>query len=46
MIGLEIKAPLTNYEKVYVLPMPGIKMNKDTVVVTSVPIDAPADWAT
>ncbi|CAD8104543.1 unnamed protein product [Paramecium primaurelia] len=46
LIGMEIKAPLTQYEKVYVLPMPGIKMNKATGVVTSVPSDAPDDWAT
>jgi leucyl-tRNA synthetase len=46
LVGLEINAPLTSYEKVYVLPMPGIKMNKATGVVTSVPSDAPDDWAT
>lgn len=46
MIGLEVKAPLAQYEKVYVLPMTSIKMNKGTGVVTSVPSDAPDDWAT
>lgn len=46
LIGLALKAPLTSYEKVYSLPMPSISMDKGTGVVTSVPSDAPDDWAT
>jgi leucyl-tRNA synthetase len=46
IIGLALKAPLTKYEVVYALPMDTIKANKGTGVVTSVPSDAPDDWAT
>jgi leucyl-tRNA synthetase len=46
LIGCAIKAPLTSYEKVYVLPMMNISMKKGTGVVTSVPSDAPDDYAT
>jgi len=42
---LPLKAPLSLYEKVYSLPMMTIKMDKGTGVVTSVPSDAPDDWA-
>lgn len=45
MLGIALKAPLTPYPKVYTLPMLKIKMNKGTGVVTSVPSDAPDDWA-
>lgn len=45
LIGLPLKAPLSLYEKVYSLPMMTIKMDKGTGVVTSVPSDAPDDWA-
>jgi leucyl-tRNA synthetase len=45
LLGLPLKAPLTKYEKVYSLPMMTISMDKGTGVVTSVPSDAPDDWA-
>jgi leucyl-tRNA synthetase len=45
LLGLPLKAPLSVYEKVYTLPMPSISMNKGMGVVTSVPSDAPDDWA-
>ena len=45
MIGLALKAPLCQYEKIYVWPMFSIDMNKGTGVVTSVPSDAPDDYA-
>lgn len=45
LIGAAIKAPLTPYEKIYVLPMMTISMEKTTGVVTSVPSDSPDDWA-
>lgn len=45
ILGLPLKAPLSKYEKVYSLPMMTISMDKGTGVVTSVPSDAPDDWA-
>jgi leucyl-tRNA synthetase len=45
LLGLKLKAPLTKYEFVYALPMQTISMGKGTGVVTSVPSDAPDDWA-
>jgi len=45
LLGLKLKAPLTKYEYVYALPMQTISMSKGTGVVTSVPSDAPDDWA-
>jgi leucyl-tRNA synthetase len=45
LIGLPLKAPLTSYDTVYALPMQTITMNKGTGIVTSVPSDAPDDWA-
>ena len=45
MIGLECNAPLTKYDKIYVWPMFSISMEKGTGVVTSVPSDAPDDYA-
>lgn len=45
LIGSAVKAPLCTYEKVYVLPLLTISMNKGTGVVTSVPSDAPDDYA-
>lgn len=44
LIGKRLKAPLTSYEFVYCLPLPTIKMDKGTGVVTSVPSDAPDDY--
>lgn len=45
LIGMKVKAPMTKYEFVYVLPLPTISMTKGTAVVTSVPSDAPHDFA-
>ena len=45
LIGKKVKAPMTSYEFVYVLPLPTISMTKGTAVVTSVPSDAPNDYA-
>lgn len=45
LLGCAVKAPLATYEKVYVLPLMTIKMDKGTGVVTSVPSDAPDDYA-
>ena len=45
LIGVPLKAPLTKYEKVYTLPLLTISMTKGTGVVTSVPSDAPNDYA-
>ena len=45
LMGLKCKAPLTKYPFVYTLPMPTISMKKGTGVVTSVPSDAPDDFA-
>lgn len=44
-IGKKVKAPLTSYEFVYVLPLPTISMFKGTGIVTSVPSDSPDDFA-
>jgi leucyl-tRNA synthetase len=45
LIGLPVKAPLSTYEKVYVIPMLSILMDKGTGIVTSVPSDSPDDFA-
>lgn len=45
LIGTPLKAPMTKYDVVYALPMQTITMNKGTGIVTSVPSDAPDDWA-
>ena len=45
LIGLGLVAPLAQYETVYVLPLMTILMGKGTGVVTSVPSDAPDDYA-
>lgn len=45
LIGLPVKAPLARYEKVYVIPMLSILMDKGTGIVTSVPSDSPDDYA-
>lgn len=44
-MGIPLKAPMTSYDKIYTLPMLTIKENKGTGVVTSVPSDAPDDYA-
>lgn len=46
LLGAALKAPLTPLETVYALPMLSISMKKGTGVVTSVPTDAPDDFAT
>uniref|UniRef100_A0A0K0EDH3 leucine--tRNA ligase n=1 Tax=Strongyloides stercoralis TaxID=6248 RepID=A0A0K0EDH3_STRER len=45
LLGCGLKAPLSNYKKVYALPMLTIKDDKGTGVVTSVPSDSPDDLA-
>ncbi|CAE7736638.1 leuS, partial [Symbiodinium sp. KB8] len=45
LLGLAVKAPNASYDQVYVLPLLTISMNKGTGVVTSVPSDAPDDYA-
>jgi leucyl-tRNA synthetase len=45
LLGLECEAPLSFYKKVFVWPMLSISMAKGTGVVTSVPSDAPDDYA-
>lgn len=45
LIGLPLKAPNAVYERVYTLPLLTISMGKGTGVVTSVPSDAPDDYA-
>ena len=45
LIGLPLKAPRAQYETVYTLPLLTISMGKGTGVVTSVPSDAPDDFA-
>jgi len=45
LLGLPLAAPYCTYERVYSLPLLTISMGKGTGVVTSVPSDAPDDWA-
>ena len=45
LIGSAVKAPLSHYPIVFVWPMLGISMAKGTGIVTSVPSDAPDDYA-
>jgi len=45
IMGIALNAPLTHHEKIYTLPMLTIKEGKGTGVVTSVPSDAPDDFA-
>lgn len=44
LIGLPVKAPLAQYDEIYVLPLMTVSMAKGTGVVTSVPSDAPDDY--
>ena len=44
LIGLPVKAPLTKYDEIYVLPLMTVSMKKGTGVVTSVPSDSPDDF--
>ncbi len=45
LLGLPVSAPLSCYATVYTLPLLTISMKKGTGVVTSVPSDAPDDFA-
>ncbi|KAK0056665.1 leucine--tRNA ligase cytoplasmic [Biomphalaria pfeifferi] len=45
ILGCPLEAPLTSYKVIYSLPMLTIKEDKGTGVVTSVPSDAPDDYA-
>lgn len=45
LLGLPLHAPNAVYERVYTLPLLSISMGKGTGVVTSVPSDAPDDYA-
>jgi len=45
LLGLPLSAPLSVYPIVYTLPLLTISMKKGTGVVTSVPSDAPDDYA-
>jgi leucyl-tRNA synthetase len=45
LIGVPVSSPLCKYEKIYTLPLFTISMDKGTGIVTSVPSDAPDDWA-
>jgi leucyl-tRNA synthetase len=45
LMGLPLTAPLATFPTVYTLPLLTISMKKGTGVVTSVPSDAPDDWA-
>ena len=39
-----MQAPNSQYERIYVLPLLTISMDKGTGVVTSAPSDSPDDW--
>ena len=45
LMGLPLSAPNATFKTVYTLPLLTISMNKGTGVVTSVPSDAPDDFA-
>lgn len=45
LMGCAIKSPYAKFDLVYILPLLTISMNKGTGVVTSVPSDAPDDYA-
>lgn len=45
LLGLPLQAPNAPYERIYTLPLLTISMTKGTGVVTSVPSDAPDDYA-
>jgi leucyl-tRNA synthetase len=44
IMGIPVKAPLSQYPVVYTLPMTTISPKKGTGIVTSVPSDAPDDY--
>eukprot|EP00929_Paragymnodinium_shiwhaense_P001516 TRINITY_DN101752_c0_g1_i1.p1 TRINITY_DN101752_c0_g1~~TRINITY_DN101752_c0_g1_i1.p1 ORF type:complete len:1281 (-),score=479.86 TRINITY_DN101752_c0_g1_i1:216-4058(-) len=45
LMGCAVKAPTAKYDKMHLLPLPTIKMDKGTGIVTSVPSDSPDDYA-
>lgn len=45
LVGALVDAPLSVYGSIRVLPMPSVRADMGTGIVTSVPSDAPADWA-
>lgn len=45
LLNCVVRAPMTVYSHIYVLPLLTISMEKGTGVVTSVPSDAPDDYA-
>lgn len=45
LVGATVTAPLSVHGEVYVLPMPSVRADMGTGIVTSVPGDAPADYA-
>lgn len=45
LMGVAVRAPNATYDRVYVLPLFSISMDKTTGVVTSVPSDAPDDYS-
>lgn len=45
LLGVPISSPSALYERIYVLPLLTILTNKGTGIVTSVPSDAPDDYA-
>ena len=45
LMGCKLKAPYAEYDALYALPLLTIKENKGTGIVTSVPSDAPDDFA-
>lgn len=44
LLGKAVKSPNATFEKLYVLPLLTISMDKGTGIVTSVPSDAPDDY--
>lgn len=44
LIGTAVRAPLSVYHPVYVLPMTSVSTGKGTGIVTSVPSDSPDDY--
>lgn len=44
LLGKAVKSPNASYEKIFVLPLLTISMDKGTGIVTSVPSDAPDDF--
>lgn len=45
LLGLPVKSPRSPHDRIYVLPLLTILTNKGTGIVTSVPSDAPDDYA-